>query len=87
MRNERENAKVDKPTDKKPSKSKDSNEKSTLGESVALLKKEVLALKKVNKSLKKTIPPAMRTAFAGAGEKKGGDKKKSALGGVGRLLP
>jgi hypothetical protein len=36
--------------------------------------------------IEKTVPPAMRTAFAGAGEKKGGDKKKSTLGGVGRLL-
>ncbi len=57
LRKERENAKLDKPTDKKPSKLKDSDEKSTLGESVALLKKELSALKKVNKSLKKTAYP------------------------------
>jgi hypothetical protein len=37
--------------------------------------------------IEKNVPPAMGTAFAGAGEKKGGDKKKSALGGVGRLSP
>jgi len=37
--------------------------------------------------IKKTVPPALGTAFAGAGDKKGGDKKKSALGGVGRLSP
>ncbi len=35
--------------------------------------------------IKKSVPPAMGTAFAGEGEKKGGDKKKSASGGVGRL--
>ncbi len=35
--------------------------------------------------IKKTVPPAMGTAFAGAGEKKGGNKKKSTSGGVGRL--
>ena len=35
-------------------KSKDDDDKSTSGESVALLKKELVALKKVNKSLKKT---------------------------------
>ena len=55
LRKERDNVKVAKEaTDKKPSKSKDSNDKSTSGESVASLKKEVLALKKVNNSLKKT---------------------------------
>ena len=56
LRKERENTKVaaKEATDKKPSKSKDSDDKSSSGESVALLKKEVLALKKVNKSLKKT---------------------------------
>jgi hypothetical protein len=55
LRKERENAKVAKEaTDKKPSKLNDNDDKSTLGESVALLKKELSALKKVNKSLKKT---------------------------------
>jgi hypothetical protein len=41
-------------TNKKPSKSKDRDDKSTSGESVPLLKKKLVALKKVNKSLKKT---------------------------------
>ena len=55
MRTEREDAKGAKEaTDKKPSKSKDDNDKSISGESFALLKKELVALKKVNKSLKKT---------------------------------
>ncbi len=49
------------------------------------------AMMRMNKfrpiKIKKTVPPAMGTAFAGAGEKKGGNKKKSASGGVGRLLP
>jgi hypothetical protein len=36
--------------------------------------------------IEKTVPPAMGTAFAGAGDKKGGDKKKSASVGVGLLL-
>jgi len=58
LRKERENSKVDKPTDKKPSKLKDSNDnRSTSGESVALLKKELLALKKVNKGLGKPHTP------------------------------
>jgi hypothetical protein len=55
LRKERKDAKEAKEaTDKKPSKSKDDNDKSISGESVALLKKELVALKKVNKSLKKT---------------------------------
>ncbi len=55
LRKERENAKVDKPTDKKPSKSKDSDDKSTLGDSVTSLKKELLALKKFTRASRK--PP------------------------------
>jgi hypothetical protein len=35
--------------------------------------------------IEKTVPPAMGMAFAGAGERKGGDKKKSTSRGVGRL--
>jgi hypothetical protein len=55
LKKERENARGAKQaTDKKPSKSKDKDDKSTSEESVALLKKELVALKKVNKSLKKT---------------------------------
>jgi hypothetical protein len=55
LRKERENAKVSKEaTDKKPLKLKDNDDKSTLGESVASLKKKLVALKKVDKSLKKT---------------------------------
>ena len=55
LKNEREKARGAKQaTNKKPSNLKDNNDKSTSGESVALLKKELVALKKVNKSLKKT---------------------------------
>jgi hypothetical protein len=59
LRKEREDAKKakddgDKKSSKKSSKSKDSNDTSTSGESVASLKKQLLALKKVNTSLKKT---------------------------------
>ena len=51
MRKEREEAKgVKEATDKKPLKPKDDNGKSVLGESVASLKKELVSLKKVNKS-------------------------------------
>ena len=55
LKKERENARGAKQaTDKKSSKSKDDDDKSTSGESAASLKKELVALKKVNKSLKKT---------------------------------
>ena len=55
MRKEHEDAKGAKEAaDKKPSKSKDNNDKSNTGGSVASFKKELVALKKVNKSLKKT---------------------------------
>ena len=55
LRKEREDAKgAREAADKKPSKSKENNDKLTLGGSVASLKKELVALKKVNKSLKKT---------------------------------
>jgi hypothetical protein len=43
--------------DKKPSKSKDDDEKSTSGERVASLRKELTALKKVNKLLKRLLTP------------------------------
>ena len=55
LKKEREDAKAAKvAADKKPSKSKDDDDKSTSGESVTSLKKELTALKRVNKSLKKT---------------------------------
>jgi hypothetical protein len=55
LKKEREDAKAAKESaDKKPSKYKDDDDKSTSGESVASLRKELTALKKVNKSLKKT---------------------------------
>ena len=58
LKKEREDAKATKESaDKKPSKSQskdDDDDKSTSGESVTSLKKELNALKRVNKSLKKT---------------------------------
>ena len=55
LRKEHKYAKVAKEAaDKKPSKLKEDDDKLTSGESVASLKKELVALKNVNKSLKKT---------------------------------